>query len=89
MLSQAGVNFVFGTTGGDREKLMKVTADSGVYAVIVPQMKLLRARRFGSDGSGRGGCYREFPNEEGRDTEVGDEVRWVCLSASAYMGSLT
>ena len=56
---------------------MKVTADSGVYAVIVPQMKLLRARRFGSDGSGRGGavqgrggCYREFPNEEGRDTEV-------------------
>ncbi|CAK9014238.1 unnamed protein product [Durusdinium trenchii] len=66
----AGVNFVFGTTGGDREKLMKVTADSGVYAVIVPQMKLLRARRFGSDGSGRGGCYREFPNEEGRDTEA-------------------
>ena len=31
---EAGVNFVFGTTGGDRDALMKVTQESGVYAVI-------------------------------------------------------
>lgn len=35
-LLEAGVNFVFGTTGGDRDALMKVTQDSGVYAVIDP-----------------------------------------------------
>ena len=28
------MNFVFGTTGGDRDALMKVTQESGVYAVI-------------------------------------------------------
>lgn len=32
------VPFVMGTTGGDREKLMKVTQDSGNYAVIAPNM---------------------------------------------------
>ena len=37
-LLKAGVNFVFGTTGGDRDALMKVTEQSGVYAVIVPQL---------------------------------------------------
>lgn len=30
--------FVIGTTGGDREKMMKVTEDSGTYAVIAPNM---------------------------------------------------
>jgi|EP00427_Karlodinium_veneficum_P030758 4-hydroxy-tetrahydrodipicolinate reductase len=30
--------FVMGTTGGDRDKLMKVTADSDTYAVIAPNM---------------------------------------------------
>jgi 4-hydroxy-tetrahydrodipicolinate reductase len=30
--------FVMGTTGGDREKLMKVTVDSETYAVIAPNM---------------------------------------------------
>jgi len=30
--------FVMGTTGGDREKLMKVTNDSETYAVIAPNM---------------------------------------------------
>jgi len=30
--------FVMGTTGGDREKLMKVTQDSETYAVIAPNM---------------------------------------------------
>mmetsp|Transcript_8098 Transcript_8098/g.17575 ORF Transcript_8098/g.17575 Transcript_8098/m.17575 type:complete len:291 (+) Transcript_8098:64-936(+) len=32
------VPFVFGTTGGDREALMKRVADSGVYAVIAANM---------------------------------------------------
>jgi 4-hydroxy-tetrahydrodipicolinate reductase len=30
--------FVMGTTGGDRQKLMKVTTDSDTYAVIAPNM---------------------------------------------------
>eukprot|EP00408_Alexandrium_pacificum_P025741 CAMPEP_0171196590 /NCGR_PEP_ID=MMETSP0790-20130122/21981_1 /TAXON_ID=2925 /ORGANISM="Alexandrium catenella, Strain OF101" /LENGTH=279 /DNA_ID=CAMNT_0011661819 /DNA_START=15 /DNA_END=854 /DNA_ORIENTATION=- len=30
--------FVMGTTGGDRDKLMKVTTDSETYAVIAPNM---------------------------------------------------
>lgn len=30
--------FVMGTTGGDREKLMSVTEESGTYAVIAPNM---------------------------------------------------
>lgn len=38
LYASAGVNFVFGTTGGDRDALMKVTQDSGVYAVIAPNM---------------------------------------------------
>lgn len=36
--SRRGVSFVMGTTGGDREKLLKGVSDSGVYAVIAPQM---------------------------------------------------
>ena len=56
---------------------MKVTADSGVYAVIVPQMKLLRARRFGSDGSGRGGCYRVAGGATGSSPMRKEEtLRW-------------
>eukprot|EP00434_Breviolum_minutum_P020254 symbB.v1.2.017862.t1/scaffold1397.1/size143028/9 len=38
LYASAGVNFVFGTTGGDRDALMKVTQESGVYAVIAPNM---------------------------------------------------
>eukprot|EP00440_Ansanella_granifera_P052738 gb/GFBE01057184.1/.p2 GENE.gb/GFBE01057184.1/~~gb/GFBE01057184.1/.p2 ORF type:complete len:286 (-),score=89.02 gb/GFBE01057184.1/:61-918(-) len=38
LYTSAGVNFVMGTTGGDRDKLMKDTTDSGVYAVIAPNM---------------------------------------------------
>jgi 4-hydroxy-tetrahydrodipicolinate reductase len=34
----AGVPWVMGTTGGDREKMMQVTRDSGCYAVIAPNM---------------------------------------------------
>ncbi|KAG6547524.1 hypothetical protein Mapa_010972 [Marchantia paleacea] len=34
----AGVPFVMGTTGGDREKLMKIVNDSKICAVIAPQM---------------------------------------------------
>lgn len=33
-----GVPFVMGTTGGDREKLLRDVTESGVYAVIAPQM---------------------------------------------------
>ncbi|CAM8892454.1 unnamed protein product [Rhodiola kirilowii] len=33
-----GVPFVMGTTGGDRQKLMKTVQDSNIYAVISPQM---------------------------------------------------
>lgn len=32
------VPYVMGTTGGDRDKLMKVTKDSGTYALIAPNM---------------------------------------------------
>lgn len=32
------VPYVMGTTGGDREKLMKVTKESGTYALIAPNM---------------------------------------------------
>uniref|UniRef100_A0A1D1YBX2 4-hydroxy-tetrahydrodipicolinate reductase n=1 Tax=Anthurium amnicola TaxID=1678845 RepID=A0A1D1YBX2_9ARAE len=35
---KAGVPFVMGTTGGDREMLYKTVEDSNVYAVISPQM---------------------------------------------------
>lgn len=35
---KVGVPFVMGTTGGNREMLFKTVADSGVYAVISPQM---------------------------------------------------
>lgn len=34
----AGTAFVMGTTGGDREKLLKGVEESGVYAVIAPNM---------------------------------------------------
>jgi len=33
-----GLPFVMGTTGGDREALLRVTRDSGTYAVIAPNM---------------------------------------------------
>ena len=33
-----GLPFVMGTTGGDREALMRVTADAKTYAVIAPNM---------------------------------------------------
>ncbi|CAM8984765.1 unnamed protein product [Rhodiola kirilowii] len=35
---KVGVPFVMGTTGGDRQKLMKTVQDSNIYAVISPQM---------------------------------------------------
>ncbi|GLT66084.1 hypothetical protein SLA2020_384740 [Shorea laevis] len=35
---KVGVPFVLGTTGGDRDRLYKTVEDSGVYAVISPQM---------------------------------------------------
>lgn len=38
LYTAAGCAFVMGTTGGDRDVLMKDTADSGVYAVIAPNM---------------------------------------------------
>ena len=38
LYGKLGLNFVMGTTGGDREKLMKDVHASGVYAVIAPQM---------------------------------------------------
>jgi len=36
--SSTQVPFVMGTTGGDREKLMKATQESNTYAVIAPNM---------------------------------------------------
>ena len=33
-----GLPFVMGTTGGDRDELQRVTRESGVYAVIAPNM---------------------------------------------------
>ena len=38
LYGELGLNFVMGTTGGDREKLMKDVHASGVYALIAPQM---------------------------------------------------
>ncbi|CAM8992728.1 unnamed protein product [Rhodiola kirilowii] len=35
---KVGVPFVMGTTGGDRQKLMKTVQDSNIYTVISPQM---------------------------------------------------
>mmetsp|Transcript_34298 Transcript_34298/g.97187 ORF Transcript_34298/g.97187 Transcript_34298/m.97187 type:complete len:366 (+) Transcript_34298:185-1282(+) len=36
--SQQGVNFVVGTTGGDRERMHQAAEEAGVYAVIAPNM---------------------------------------------------
>jgi len=33
-----GLAYIMGTTGGDRDALMKVTEDAGLYAVIAPNM---------------------------------------------------
>merc|ERR1711907_27831 len=33
-----GLPFIMGTTGGDRDALMKVTQEAGIYAVIAPNM---------------------------------------------------
>jgi len=33
-----GLAYIMGTTGGDRDALMKVTEDAGIYAVIAPNM---------------------------------------------------
>ncbi|GAV65105.1 DapB_N domain-containing protein/DapB_C domain-containing protein [Cephalotus follicularis] len=38
LYAKVGVPFVMGTTGGDRDLLYKTVEDSGVYAVISPQM---------------------------------------------------
>jgi len=38
LYNSVGVSFVMGTTGGDRDALMKATNSSGVYAVIAPNM---------------------------------------------------
>lgn len=38
LYNEAGVAFVMGTTGGDRDVLMKGTQESGVYAVIAANM---------------------------------------------------
>eukprot|EP00904_Undaria_pinnatifida_P008864 jgi/Undpi1/5107/HiC_scaffold_19.g08459.m1 len=52
-----GLNFVMGTTGGDREALMAVTEGSGVYAVIAPNMgKQIVALQTAIDN-----MAREFP----------------------------
>lgn len=36
--SENSVPFVMGTTGGDRDKIMREATESGVYAVIAPNM---------------------------------------------------
>jgi len=36
--AKLGMPFIMGTTGGDREALMKVTEDAGIFAVIAPNM---------------------------------------------------
>jgi 4-hydroxy-tetrahydrodipicolinate reductase len=36
--AENGFAFVMGTTGGDREKLLKVTEDAGIYAIIAANM---------------------------------------------------
>ncbi|CAM9270305.1 unnamed protein product [Pylaiella littoralis] len=52
-----GLNFVMGTTGGDRDALMSVTESSGVYAVIAPNMgKQIVALQTAIDN-----MAREFP----------------------------
>ncbi|CAM9355905.1 unnamed protein product [Ectocarpus sp. 13 AM-2016] len=52
-----GLNFVMGTTGGDRDALMSVTEGSGVYAVIAPNMgKQIVALQSAIDN-----MAREFP----------------------------
>lgn len=38
LYTSVGVAFVMGTTGGDKDMLLKDTVDSGVYAVIAPNM---------------------------------------------------
>eukprot|EP00210_Caulerpa_lentillifera_P009096 g8677.t1 len=38
LYSELGLNFVMGTTGGDRQKLIEEVEDTDVYAVIAPQM---------------------------------------------------
>lgn len=38
LYNSVGIAFVMGTTGGDREKLMRTTETSGVYAVIAANM---------------------------------------------------
>jgi len=38
MYAKAKCPFVMGTTGGDKDKMMKVTTDSETYAVIAPNM---------------------------------------------------
>ena len=38
LYAKLGLPFVMGTTGGDREALMKVTTDAGIYAVIAANM---------------------------------------------------
>ncbi|CAN0295295.1 unnamed protein product [Ectocarpus sp. 6 AP-2014] len=52
-----GLNFVMGTTGGDRDALMSVTEGSGVYAVIAPNM--------GKQISAIDNMAREFPGSFG------------------------
>uniref|UniRef100_A0A061R4T2 4-hydroxy-tetrahydrodipicolinate reductase n=1 Tax=Tetraselmis sp. GSL018 TaxID=582737 RepID=A0A061R4T2_9CHLO len=36
--ASSGLNFVVGTTGGDRERMQRVAEEAGVYAVIAPNM---------------------------------------------------
>ncbi|CAJ1426410.1 unnamed protein product [Effrenium voratum] len=76
LYAAAGVNFVFGTTGGDREKLMKVTQDSGVYAVIAPnmgkQIVALQAtmERMAKDFPGAFGGYKLEVTESHQKTKA-------------------
>lgn len=53
--------FVMGTTGGDRDKLMKVTADSETYAVIAPNM----CKQIVAFQATMGKMAADFPNAFG------------------------
>jgi len=76
LYTSAGVNFVMGTTGGDRDKLMKDTNDSGVYAVIAPnmgkQIVALQAtmERMAKDFPGAFGGYKLEVTESHQKTKA-------------------
>jgi hypothetical protein len=79
-----GVPFVLGTTGGDRQTMMQQVVDSGVYAVIAPQMgKQVCSHPPGTLPFGINRSRHDYMSNV-LHSRLGKQQPWVVLESEGY-----